>query len=311
MSETVAAPAAPAAASTDSTQTQQGGEAAKPTEPDIASLLKGKPLTVKRRDGREERIDSVDRLNHLLSKGFGAETEISAARKAQEEARAYREREERLRKDPRGTLRELLGEQEFRQLAEQEALEAYENELKLKGVPAHVQKELMEAKALKQEAERLKAEKAQQQEQEQLRQREAEANAAREYMMDVGVRALQAVGFAEKPPVSTIMRMAPYLAEAMDMGVAEPEKTAALLLKEDMTKEFVNVAKSYVDAKDGAGLTAMLGDEVVKLLLRHRLTQNNKSPMNPTGAPQAVKPLPKQPEPEMSPAEMRAWMRGR
>ena len=132
---------APSQAAESSTQPPASAE----VDP-LAQYLKTKGITVKRRDGREVRIETPEHLLTLASQGMGAAQEIEAARAAKAEAEAVRAKWEALKKDPRSVLRQELGEDTFREISTQEALDAYEAEMRMRGVPEHVQRELKEAK---------------------------------------------------------------------------------------------------------------------------------------------------------------------
>ena len=115
---------APAQAVESSTTPPAGAE----VDP-LAQYLKTKGVTVKRRDGREVRIETPEHLLTLASQGMGAAQEIEAARAARAEADAIKAKWEALKKDPRATLRAELGEETFREISTQEALDAYEAEM--------------------------------------------------------------------------------------------------------------------------------------------------------------------------------------
>lgn len=271
----------------------------------IATQLKSKPWTFKRKDGREVRVDSVEYLKSLASQGFSATHEIEQARAAKAQAAEMQRRLEALQQDPERALEEVLGPERFNELATKRALERYEEDLKLRGVPEHIQQELREAKKAKLERDTLARKMQAEAEQRQRQQQEAEMESAKNLLLSDGVAALQKVGFSEKPPASTIMRLAPYMAEAVDMGLGAEH--AAKLLHEDMQREHASIAASYVSANDGAGLEAWLGKDAAKLLMRHHLARLKGAAAAPVdnGVPQSQPQEPRQPTPE----ELRRWLR--
>lgn len=272
----------------------------------LAQYLKAKPVTIRRRDGREVKVDSIEHLRNLASQGFSATQEIEQARAERAEAQAIKEWRAQLKKDPRSVLRQELGEDAFREISTQEALDAYEADLKLRGVPEQLKRELVEARKTKQERDQLAAQQQAEAQRRAQQQHEYELQQAQQMLLQDGVEALKAVGFSEKPPTSTVMRMAPYLAEAIDMGLG-PEH-AAKLLREDMQNEHRAIAASFVAAKDGAGLEAWLGKDVADAIARHRVAKLRgaaAAPPQANGQPQQEAPRAKTPE------EIRAWLRGR
>ena len=301
---------APAQAVESSTTPPAGAE----VDP-LAQYLKTKGVTVKRRDGREVRIETPEHLLTLASQGMGAAQEIEAARAARAEADAIKAKWEALKKDPRATLRAELGEETFREISTQEALDAYEAEMRMRGVPEHVQRELREAKKLKLERDQLAQQQQLEAQRRQAQQQEADRRAAEQWMLETGVGALRAVGFPEKPPAATILRAGQYVAEALDMGFP-PEQAqahAAALVKEDMSAEFAQVAQGFIASNDAAGLEAWLGPKVTDILMRARVAKLKGAAAAPPAAAQAQQQTSEAPKDEIAadPAKLRAWLRGR
>lgn len=301
---------APAQATESSTQPPASAE----VDP-LAQYLKTKGITVKRRDGREVRIETPEHLLTLASQGMGAAQEIEAARAAKAEAEAVRAKWEALKKDPRSVLRQELGEDTFREISTQEALDAYEAEMRMRGVPEHVQRELKEAKKLKLERDQLQAQQRAEMERRQQMQQQQELEAAHQWMLETGVGALKAVGFPEKPPAATILRAGQYVAEALDMGFSpeQAQQHAAALVKEDMAAEFQQMASGYLASNDVAGLEAWLGPKVTDALMRARVAKLRGAAAAPPSTQSATQPPAEGVKDEVAadPVKLRAWLRGR
>ncbi len=275
----------------------------------FATALKSKPWSLKRKDGREVRIENTEHLRALASQGFSASQEIEQTRAERAEARRVTELAERARKGDRAALRELAGEG-FRGAAEQEAIEAYQEDLELKGVPEHIRARLIEAKHLAAEKAQRAAADAQAEQQRQAYAQQTEMQTAWKELGDVGVKALQAVGFPTKPPDSVVLRMAPFLAEAYELGLG-PEH-AAQMMREDAATEMQALTSGFVTANDAEGLEKFVGEKVGRMLALLYLARKKRAGAAPITADGSARPPPQQ-DPnkprEKTPEELRAWLR--
>ncbi len=278
----------------------------------LAQYLKTKGIEVKRRDGKAVKVTSPEQLQAMLGQAFGAAQEIEAARAARAELAQLKAEMQALEADPRAAMRRRLGADKFREVSEAETLEAFQEELELRNVPEHLRGKLVEHKRLKVEKEQLEAQRQRLEAEARQRQESAELESAREELMRDGVTALQAAGFSKSPPVATIYRVAPYLAEAKELGLGAEHAVA--LLKEDMATEFQQLASSFVADNDAAGLEAWLGPKVTEMLMRARVAKLRGAASAPpkldaqgnTTQADATKD-----DVAADPAKLRAWLRGR
>lgn len=252
-------------------------------------LLKKKPLTLKTREGKEVKIGSRKELEHHTLRGLGGgkvyeENKSLKAQLAENEAFLKRLDDP---KQAREIFRKAYGP-EWRKMAESESLEAFEEEERLKGIPADVRARLEEAKSLKAERDELAAERADNQRRQADGEQQAKMQKLRKEILDVGGPALVKAGFGPKPPASVINRLGSYMAEALEMeeeglGSTSPEIVAEAI-KRDMQEEHRALTESLVKAGDGAGLVAWLGEGVINVLRKYdlgRLRGAGASPSRP------------------------------
>lgn len=274
----VAAPAAAPAAQSNSapapaSEPKQGGATAPVTPVEVdprVEALRSKPFIIKNKAGKSVVIDSVEKLEHYASKGFGAELNTSRAQELEQQLAQERAFRERLKANPREVLESELGD-DFGKLAAQKAIDDYERDLKMRGVPEELREKLLEAEALKKEKLQRQAEEqkwlAQQEEQKRLQ----EEDARLDVLLVDGVRALKAAGFAERPPPLLLHLLDPAMKRAEAMGLS-PE-IAAKDLREQLDGLWQSTAQSFVEAKDAEGLEKIIGPAATELLMRARLAK--------------------------------------
>lgn len=280
-----------------------------PPEPEDpwVGALKAKPIKVRNRAGKEVTVESPTQLMHYISKGFGSSQAMQEASEKEARLAPLLQLLERRGTDPKGVMLELFGEEAAAKLAYEITLSRYEEDMKLREVPEHIRAELMEAKRNSLQLKKVQETQQQYQQRQAEQQRQQELADARDMLLTDGVKALQAAGFPEKTPHSAVYRLGPYLAEATELGLG-PEH-AAELYREDTQKELGAIAKAFVEGKDGKGLTAWLGDDVVDLLLRHRLA-TLRGPVATAAAVERPA-TPKQPErKQMTREELKAFLKG-
>ena len=259
-------------------------------------LLKKKPLVIKTRDGKEVRLGSRKELEHHAARGLGGDKTYQENKRLTAE---LAERDAFLKKldDPeqaKAIFRKAYGK-DWRKIVESEALQDFEEEERMKGIPPEIRAKLEEAKQFKAERDQMAQEREAQAQQRAQAEQQAQIRKIQKEILDVGGPALVKAGFGPKPPASVINRLGKYMAEAIEMegeGLGEtPPEIIAEAVKRDMQEEHRALTESFVKAGDGAGLVAWLGEGVISVLRKYdlgRLRGAGASAAKPAAAPAAA-----------------------
>lgn len=257
---------------------QEAPKETKPVEVDeFEEFLKKKPFTFKTKDGKTVNISNRKELEHQAARGLGGDKTHQENKRLQAE---LAERDAFLKRldDPkqaREIFRKAYGA-DWRKMAEEESLSAFEEDEKMKGIPPEMRARLEEAQRLKEKNAELENRQQESARQQQQREQQAQVAKIRAEVLEVGGAALVKAGFTKNPPASVINRLGAYMAEALDAGEElgdVPPEIIAEGIKRDMQEEHRMLVDSYVKAGDGAGLVAWLGEDVVKVLRKFDLAR--------------------------------------
>lgn len=285
------APVAPAeAAPTEAPAEAQGKPAPKSVaeaKPEARKLPQ--PFKVKHK-GKEVVIDTEEKAQHYISKGFGAHEFFEQGRKAKEEAEAKLSKYARLKSEKPEDILAVLVEETGDEEKALERLEAilYEKRVKAAQMTPE-QRAIAERDAKLAEYARKEQEAKQKAEQEVLdKQTQAELDRWSKTAMDT----LQAGKIDPKIAPVVLSRMKPYIDAAIEMNAdpAAPEVFADYIADEKA------VFKSIAESMEGDALVEWLGEAAANKIRKWDLARlrngNAPKPAQPQPTPGSVQNVP-------------------
>lgn len=309
MSETAApaAPAAPVAATESAPAPAQAETKAPPPADPLAELDThiAKAGLKYKSGGKERSVASIKELLRKAEVADGLQAKADSLLERERQASAVLERDAKLKaaksaKERVAILREYAGEA-FDEAAEEAILERIEREKSMQNLSP-------DARAAKEEAERMRSElealRAQQMERERLEQETAEKQAQEQLAAELAghvVKALTAAKLPKGAAADAGRRLAVLLERSESLGLP--------LTAEDLSGKAVEWAgrdfRAYTTGLEGEALLSWMGDDVARrvssaLLARHYGGQA-------TASMPAPQPKPAQPEAKESPMAM--WKR--
>jgi hypothetical protein len=283
MSEVSSGASAPAEASVGSegaVEQQAGGQ--QPTKPDAGTKPVEQPSDgtgVKKYKVKVNGEDMEVTEDELIQ---GFQTRKAADAKFREAAMARKQAEEfisLLKKDPIKVLSHPSLGIEFRKLAEEYLYNQLEEEMM-----DPKDRELKKYKAIMEEQERARDERAKAEQEAQIEQLKAEYS--QNYVKDI-TEALQNTGLPKNE--FTVKKIAFYMAEALKRGYSLTAKQVAPLVKEDYIKE----QKALYSSLDGDMLVQLLGDDLVGKIRKYDVNKVKAKTPPSTPKEQPVSQAPK------------------
>jgi hypothetical protein len=274
-----AKPAAPAA------PTQ--GNPTPPVDPNaeelkqLDTLLKKHAPKVKAKD-REVALDTLDKIKHYSSKGFGAERFIEEGKKQSYEAQQILKLKEQLNSDdPREQLAAIksLAGPKAAKVAENLLFEEMQREEKYKDVDPATRELLQRSERLEQEVRSLQQEKQQRLEAEKQLKEQELVKQLRQDVLDTSKKVIELMKASDELAPSLLPRVARYMRINNQLEVPLDAGGIAAAIQDDIRGEFLHLSSTM----DGNGLLDLFGEKAAASisrawLQRARMPQGETAP---------------------------------